>query len=270
MAVLYGTRDYKKFVLERLTEMPKRGHGQFQRIAAAIKTHTTRVSHILRGELHFTIEQACDLCRYLGLNELETEYFLALVQHQRAGTPRLRQVVEKQLTSIEERALQLVNRVGRDKVLSDEKKAVFYSSWMYAAIRQACSISDLASIDGLARRFDLPREKVRNIVDFLIESGLCSENLEGRLSIMGKMTHLEASSPLVVRHHANWRIKAMQHHERLTNRELAYTAPMSISAVDQARVREMSATFIEKVLEVVRASEPEQKLMCLNLDWFEV
>lgn len=270
MDQLFGSRDYKQFVLARLHAMPRRGHGEFQKIAAELKTHSTRVSHVLRGDLHFTIEQGCDLCRYLGMGDLETEYFLTLLQYQRAGTQRLRQTLEKQLQGIAERAELLVHRVGRDKLLSDEQKAVFYSSWLYTAVRQACSIRELATLDGLARYFDLPREKIRSVVDFLVQNGLCEERSDGGLAILGKVTHLEAGSPLVARHHANWRLKAMQRHERLTGRELAYTAPMSISAADQTRIREMSATFVEQVLRVVKASEPEQRLMCLNLDWIEI
>jgi hypothetical protein len=61
----------------------------------------------------------------------------------------------------------------------------------------------------------------------------------------------------------------MQRHEKLGAQELAYTAPMVLAKRDQQQVREMAANFIEKVLKLVKDSEPDETLCCLCLDWFE-
>ncbi len=265
---IFESQTYKEFVEARIQNMPARGRGEFRKIASALRVHSTRVSQIFRGDLHLTLEQACDLARYLGLSELETECLLALVQRDRAGTPQLRQALEKQLQAIRQKSRELVHRVERSRILTEQEKSTFYSNWYYSGIRMASSVPELQSLDRLAKHFDLPRERVRKVLDFLVQTGLCVEE-EGRVRMGPKLTHLESDSPLVSRHHANWRLKAMQRHEKLGAGELAYSAPMVLSQKDRAQVREMAALFIEKVLKLVKDSEPNETLSCLCLDWFE-
>ncbi len=260
--------DYKAYVIARIRAMPHQGRGELLKISERLKTHSTRVSHIFRGPVHLTMEQAAELCLYLGLRELETQYFLLLVQRERAGSRVLRAALDQQIANARANAKELVNRVERDRTLTEEEKANFYSNWYFSGIRLATALPELRTIDALADYFELPRDRVRRVVDFLLSTGLCAET-EAGLQMKAKATHLESSSPLSARHHANWRIKAMQRHEKLAEDELAYTGPMSISLKDQKAIREMAARFIEEAVRVARASEPEERLMCLNLDWFK-
>lgn len=265
---LFDFDDYKIYVLARIRAMPQHGRGELLKIAERLKTHSSRISHIFKGPMHLTLEQACELTVYLGLRDLEAQYFLLMVQRERAGTPLLKAATDKQLASVRAQAKELVNRVERDRKLTDQEKATFYSNWYYSGIRLATSISKLQTVDALSEYFDFPRDQVRRVLDFLLASGLCVES-EGRLQMNAKATHLESNSPLTARHHANWRIKAMQRHERLSENEMAYTGPMSISLKDQLKIRERLVQLIEETVRVARASEPEESLMCLNIDWIQ-
>ena len=57
-----------------------KGRGEFRKISMALKMHTTLVRQVLNGRKCLTEEQASRLCGYMGLNSLETDYFLKLVQ----------------------------------------------------------------------------------------------------------------------------------------------------------------------------------------------
>jgi hypothetical protein len=58
------------------------------------------------------------------------------------------------------------------------------------------------------------------------------------------MTHIEDSSPLVARHHRNWRIKAMERHPVMKPKtELAYTAPMTLAESDVLKIRDGRRNF---------------------------
>lgn len=106
-------------------------------------------------------------------------------------------------------------------------------------------------------------------MDFLLSAGLCVEK-DGLLMPGHPMTHLEAESPFVARHHGNWRIKAMERHPVLrSSDELAYTAPMTLSEKDVAQIRKLLADLVQRTDEIVTTS-PSEKLYCMNLDWFEV
>lgn len=269
MKSIFAFDNYKDFVKARIKALPKQGHGELARIAKELRMHPTRVSHIFNADMNLTSEQACELSKYFGLSDLESDYFLALVQLERAGSTELKRTTKRQLEKIKTDAKELVNRVPRERALSDEEKALFYSSWAYSAIRLMTSIEGRQDIASLAAALNLAPAKVRKIIDFLLQTGLCLEE-KGRLKMGPKSTHLESTSDIVLRHHANWRIQALQRHETLTEAELAYTGPVTVTAEDFKKIREDIAEYISRFTKQVVASEPPEQLACLNIDWFKV
>jgi uncharacterized protein (TIGR02147 family) len=265
---IFEAKSYKDFLRTRISTMPHRGRGELLKLSEAVRVHATRLSHILKGDMHFTPEQACLVAKHFGLSELETEFFLTLLQRERAGSKDLEVFFEKQLVQLRQKAQQLVHRVKRDRELSAQERAEFYSEWTYSAVRMLSSVKQYQSVDAIAEYLKLPREKIRRILDFLLATGLCIE-ADGTFKMGPQVTHLEANSPYAVRHHQNWRLKAMHRHEQLSARELAYTAPVSINARDQLVIRDMLMDTIQNFLKTVRQSSPEDKVACLTLDWFE-
>jgi hypothetical protein len=80
--------------------------------------------------------------------------------------------------------------------------------------------------------------------------------------------YVRASSPLVKRHHVNWRLKAIEHYEKLSDSELGFTAPLTISKKDFDIVREEILKFIQDLSKRVEKSDSEI-VACLNIDWFK-
>jgi uncharacterized protein (TIGR02147 family) len=268
-----GTRifefiDYRSFVQRRLKQMPRAGRGQLLRMAQHLKVHPTLVSQVFKGSREFTLEQACLLCDFFGLTDFETDYFLVMVELERAGNEKLRRVLRQRMERLKRESRQVASRLPPTATLSDDQKATFYSSWHYSAVRQLSSIEDLQSVEAIAEYLELPMAQARRIATFLVSCGLCVEE-KGRLKMGPLRTHLPADSPLIARHHANWRLKAIERHERMSDAELAFTAPLSISAKDFGKVREILLNAIEQSSKVVEGSEPE-KVACLNIDFLEV
>jgi len=82
-------------------------------------------------------------------------------------------------------------------------------------------------------------------------------------------THLESTSPLIQKHHSNWRLKALQRSDSLDPEELMYTSPVSLSREDFKIIREDLVLMIKKVLDRVHPS-PAEEVACLNIDFFWV
>lgn len=260
--------DYKKYLKARIRQMPKGGRGELQKISAFLRIHSTRFSHVFHGNEDLTLEQGIGLTRYLGLGELEADYFMVLLQLAKAGSEELRQFFIQKKTHIQDRAAQLVERLPSDRKLSESEKAIFYSNWFYSAVRLACSLSTTrTSVDTLAERFSIPREKVSEALEFLVATGLCVEDADGHIRSGPKSTHLEARSPLVSRLHANWRIKAMERHPVLPAEELAFTSPISIEKKDLAVIRELLIQMIEKATAYADTKKADS-LYCINVDLF--
>lgn len=111
------------------------------------------------------------------------------------------------------------------------------------------------------------QKQTKTILDFLLSTGLCKEE-KGKIVVGPSSTHLEASSPWVRVHHANWRQQALQHLPQEENGKLHYTAPLTVSAEDALKIREMIVQFLEKVDKVIDPS-PSEEVRCLNIDWFK-
>ena len=64
----------------------------------------------------------------------------------------------------------------------------------------------------------------------------------------------------------NWRNRALQRHENISEQELVYSAPMSLSEKDFELLREELAHWIKKMVERVQVS-PSEKMAFLNIDF---
>ena len=264
---LFEYIDYKKFVHDRIDLMPRKGRGEFKRIAAALRMHSTRVSQIFNSGIDLTLEQAADFCHFWGLSQLESEYFLLLVQKARAGSAHLSKILEAQADGLRAKARHLEARIKTEVMLSESDRSKFYSSWIYSGVRLATSIPHMNSVDALAEYFDLPRAFVIQIIDFLLEAELC-ERSGHSIQMKAKSTHLETNSPLVHRHHVNWRIKALSGLENRRDDEISFTCPASIAKSDQTEIRDLLMKSMDRFLRSARASDPPDTLICLNLDLF--
>lgn len=266
---IFDFTNYKAFVRARVAEMPRKGRGEFARIAQALRMHTTSVSQVFRGDKDLSPEQAARLCRHWELTELESDYFLNLVELARAGAVELQALIRGRLEKIRKISHDLSHRVPKDRVLSEAERALFYSNWYYSAIRLLSDIPSTQTAESIASRLNLPRSLVAEALEFLLRVGLVVEE-RGRLRMGPKRTYLVANSLLVQRHHANWRQQAIARYERMDNeRDLALTSPMTLSQDDALRVREVLVKTVEDIMRI-NTKSPSEELHVLNIDWLKL
>ncbi|HVK60100.1 MAG TPA: TIGR02147 family protein, partial [Bdellovibrionales bacterium] len=259
---------YRDFVREQVQSMPNSGRGQLSRIAKHLSTSSVLVSYVMNGARDFSSEQAIEIADFFGLTETESDYFCLLVQLARAGSFKLEQKIQREMKKKREEAQHLKSRVAQDLELDDDAKARFYSNWYFSGIRLASSIDGLNSVEAIADYLKLPRVRVREVLEFLVQYGLSIEK-NGEYSMGPKRTHIESTSPLVSRHHANWRIKGFESMEDLSPEELFYTGPMAVSTEAMAEVRKDLTDVIDRMVKKVGDSKSEQ-LACLNIDFFKL
>lgn len=265
---VFEFENYRTFVKKRLENAPKGGHGQALKIAKAIGISTTLMSQILNGQREMTPEQGSLLCEYFGLGVTETEYFLLLVQRERAGNQSLKKILDRQIDRIRESAKKVSSRLNVTKVISDEDKAVFYSEWYYSAVRQLTAIPGFENAESISDHLKIPAKIVNETLNFLIQTGLCIEE-NGRIRIGPSKTHIDSDSPFVKMHHTNWRYKALEFIKYSYPEKLHYSSPLTLSKKDCEKVRMRLLSAIEDVGKIVDPS-PSEDLMCLNVDWFKI
>lgn len=263
---LFDAKTIRDYIQARLKSLPGNGRGELKKLAEAVDVHSSTLSQILRDDRQFSLEQAAKACEYFGFNEIETSYFIALVEYERAGTEKLRSIFARELKRLRTQSDEISTVVPRDSILLEETKAQFYANWHYIGLAVLCSLRNLQTVDALAQRTGLNKKTVNQVLRFLSEKGILREH-EGQFSPGTRSTHLESTSPLVSRHHGNWRVKAMEKHPSLSVEELAYTCPMSLSEKDAKLVRKILLSSISEIGKI-RDPSPSEQAYCLNIDWF--
>ena len=264
---VFEFRDYKVFLDSWLKEHPKGGRGQLKKMADGLRVSTTLLSQVLRGDKHFSLETAAEITEYIGLNEKESEYFLLLVEHQRAGGFKLKKILEKKLEREQQAGAQLQNRLQNDRQLSDKEKMQFYSSWMYSGIRLLSALPDIDDAKSISDRLNIPLRTVNEVIQFLIEKNLCAIK-DNKLTFGAYRTHIGKDSPFVIKHHQNWRIKGFQSMELRRDEDLFFTQPMALSLEAAEKIRLMLPGIIEQIHAISGPSESEV-VRCISIDWFE-
>lgn len=265
---IYNFDDYKKYFNAWVENQPKHGQGEYRKVSLALNISTTMVSQVFKSDKHLSLEMACELAEHLNLNEEETEYFLLLVEHQKAGSVKLQKRFLRQIKIHQEKARQIENRIKKDVELSEETKTTFYSSWVYSAVRLLSSIDGFSDAQSIADRLNLPKNQVQKVIEFLVQNKLC-EIKGGKLKIGAARTHLGANSPHVSRLHQNWRILGFNKMIQNDDSNLFYTGPVFLSQKVADQIRQELPDFIDRINKLVGPSENEV-VRCLNIDWFEI
>jgi uncharacterized protein (TIGR02147 family) len=268
MDSIFHYKDYKEYVLDYRNGLPSGGRGLFQRLAEALGVVPVIISQIFKGDRELTPEQAVEVCEYLKLSKIETKFFQLLVQKNRAGTSKLKERIKEELEEIKRESLELSSQLPKDAKLDEKTKALFYSNWIYSAVRICTDIDALKTIDQISHRLDLPKDKVLEVAQFLLKAGLIVTK-DQKFSVGPHRTHLESNSPWVRHHHQNWRSKSLEKMMLSEKTDLFYTGPMTLSRKDFLDIRENLAKTISDVIRVVSESKSED-LFCLNLDWFRM
>ncbi len=259
---------YKAFVTQRIQAMPSEGRGQYKRLAEHINVHTSFISQVFRGDKHLTLEQGYLLADSFGLDEEETDYLLTCIVRDRAGTQAMRRFYDRKLKAMRSKWERPSSRVKPQATLQEEDKSEFYSQWYVSAIRLLTSIEKYQSPEAVGAQLNLSPRLVGEVVRFLLSRGLC-ELKDGRLVMKVARTHVPADSPHVLRHHLNWRVKALECLPRQKEPFISFTCPFTAGEADRQKLRRLTSQFIGEFSRIVDES-PAEELSCLNLDWFKV
>lgn len=266
--MVFEFKDYKDYVRRWIVSQPNQGHGEKSRIAKHLKCHIAYVSQVLNANSHLSSEQAEALNSHFEHNEEEADFFMLLVQLGRAGTHALERFYARKISkALEQRSL-LRNRIADKKAIDREDQAIYYSAWYYAAIHMGVLVPELRTPRALAKYFGLSTEKTRRAIDFLISTGLIRESQGGLLPGESRI-HLTDDSPMISKHHINWRMQAIQSLDQEAPGELHYSSVVSVSRQDTPRVREILLKAIEEVRKVVKESKDE-RVCCYAVDLFAV
>lgn len=265
---IYDYTHYKPFLLDLIRSRPYNGRGVKAALAKSLRIHTAYISQVLNKDAHFTLEQAEELTELLSLTQNESHFFLLLVQRERAGSFRLKKYFEKQIDKFKEAQKQLKNRLEIEHEIKPEDQQRYYSSWHYIAIHALISIPEYQKKEVIQKRLNIPIEKVNEVIEFLLRVGLI--NRVGDNFVMGSRDlHLSSTSPMISKHHSNWRMRGIDALDRLSDDDLHYSGVISVKKEDAMAIKNILIKSLQEVREVIKKSDVEE-VYCYTIDLFSI
>lgn len=263
---IFEYSNYKSFVNALILSYPKEGRGQRKALAEHVGCQVAYITHVLSGDNHFSLEQAEAVARYFALTRDEAEYFLLLVQQNRAGTQPLRKFLDHNIKEKRSKHLLLKNRLKIKETLDHEAQSVYYSSWQFAAVHMALTIPSLRTPKAIADRLSLSEARALEILEFLCLKGLAVKEFN-QYKTEVPLLHLEVESPLLAKHHSNWRLRALAALDDPTKDDLHYSLVFSVAQKDLPKIRETITQALEACASVIKPSK-EEELVSLCVDLF--
>jgi uncharacterized protein (TIGR02147 family) len=265
---IFDYDDYKTYLQSVEVERSKIAKGFRARMAEALGVQSAFISQVLNTNANFSLEQALKCARLLELNEPAENYFLTLVNSNRAGTPELKAHYDKQLAKLRQKHLNIATHVGA-RNLSPEASIQYYSQWYYAAIHILVTIPKFRTTDEITKVLGLNKQVVEKAVMFLVSNGLLTQE-KGKLVPGETQLHLSKDSKLVFQKHQNWRLRAI---ESLTsesfNEDFHYSTVSSLSQKDVQKIKSMLLEVVEKYVATVKPSK-EEELFAFTVDFFDL
>jgi uncharacterized protein (TIGR02147 family) len=265
---LFETDDYRKIIRKWVASRPGRGRGELLKMSELLGIPSSVFSQTLNGQRDLSPDHALLLADYMGLIHLEKEYFITLVQIQKASHHKYKKYLQEKKDTLKKEFGNLSKRVQHEKTLSEVDQQFFYSSWVYSAIRLKCGIGDGLTAEEIKNQFQLSTIRLNKILEFLVRTGLLIHTHQ-KYKTGTQSTYISRESVMVSKHHMNWRVRSAEKSSEITNEDLMFTCPLTCSQKDKALIKEKLTATIQEISQIVKDS-PSEELVYLGIDWFLV
>lgn len=191
-----------------------------------------------------------------------------MLEYTRAGTHSLKKFLRTRLDKIRNSYLSIKERVKVKETLSREDQSKYYSAWYYAAIHVMLTIPQFQHKDSLVKYLKISPQIVNEVLEFLLSVGLAVK--KGSLYTVGtSQIHLERNSPLISKHHTNWRLQAIRSLENEYDEDLHYSSVFTLTENDAHRIRSMLVKEIEAAVTIIKESK-EEITTALVVDFYKI
>lgn len=268
MRSIFEFNSYKDYLKYALSQFPKQGRGQVNKLAEHMLVHPTLVSQVLNNKRDLSIEQIHRAGDFLGLSEIELEFFIHLGLLEKAGSKDLENFFQKRINTLVKQSTKVSKQFEKFKEITEEDQAIFYSSWYHVAIWLYCSVGSGQTIESISKKFNISTESTKDHINYLVRLGLCCAN-GNRFEPGERHIHLDKGSKMLPHYHAMWRLQGIHKSHRISEDELMFTSPLTIAKKDFPKIKAEVLKLLKKCESIVKNSAAEE-LACLNVDLFWV
>ncbi len=266
---LFDLDDYRSVIEKKLKDEAKT-RGYRTELAKAAGCQLAYISHVLNNQAQFTPDHAIGTAEFWGLDEIETDFFLGLVDLARAATPRLRIQIEKKLAKLRREYRKTLQSRLSIEPYDQERVIEYYLDWAVAATHALLMLPQFGEATALSKKLLIEESRVQAILKLLQDLGF-AERVGAKWKATSRFFHAGDENKFARLHHRNWRQQVSENLNRneASSNKFHYTAIHSLSQDDFKKIRQLLTDLISQSRSVVIPS-PEETVACMTLDWFEL
>jgi len=264
---IFNYLNYKNFIVSKI-QRNRHLKGYQGLLSKAAGCQRPYLSQVLNGKAHLSLDHIAGIADFLELSELETDYFIELINFSRAGTQNLKKLIKRRLKRLKDDNENLKLRFQKPSIEDQRYQSTYYSSWHWAAVHVLLSIPEYSTVNSIAKRLGLQPDRVLYILKELESFGLTNKSSRGWVPL-DKHIHVSKDSPHHIINHMIWRNKANSRCSESTTDSIFYTGVHSLSKNDYEVIKRKLLNEIDQAHSIVSPSNAEE-IICFNLDFFKV
>ncbi len=254
---VYEAKNHISYLKHWILSQPKKGYGLKSQLAESIGTQTGFVTQAIQGSANFSPEQGLEIARFMGLSEEEIQFYLLLLQRDRAGTHELKMHYDRQMKLLLEQRESLAQRLKAKTAPSNLDQSTYFSSWVYSYLHVLLTCRPHTRLEETAEAVGMKTTEVKPYMDFLVQAGLANLTNKG-YSTGEALMHLGTNSPHLLKHHLNWNLRAIQAIEKSLKDGLHYSSVVSLSEEDYLSAKELLVTAVQEFKKIIKDSKGER------------
>jgi len=268
--IVFKFSDYKLY-LKKIIEVHERTvKGYRTKLADHCQMNRSYLPQILNSKAQLSEEQSLRCANFLGLNPIEIRFFQNLVRYSKTSSADLRSHLGAELKSIQLEAANLAHVLKDTEQSNEEIASHYYSQWFFSAIHIATYNVKLRSPFEIGRYLNLELQVVQKVLKYLERVKLVQQTPDGLYVPLESNFHLPKDSVHSFKHHANWKIKALEALERPIEHNFHYSSVFGISKKDLMTFKSHFVKFVSSTRNLIKESNPEEELCAYTIDFFGI
>ncbi len=263
---IYQYDDYRLF-LDELISKNTTTKGFRTRLASAARCQKSFLSQVMAGNVHLTPDHAANIAGFLKFDRDETSFFIDMVIYARAGSESLKEFLRDRIRRNILEKQRIANRFSEATQIDFQHHAAFYSYWYVSATYML--LGQTQNFEDISRRLGIPIKVVEDTVETLKRIGLTVRGEDGRLVNCESNLFLK-DSPFRSTFLANWRHVGFLKHQLPDVKTDFFSMIWSISKESKTQVRSLFVDAVSAAKKICEQPQPEEELICVNLDFFDV